>query len=261
MPFRSLITSFTKHISRELLIIGAESLAIGAIFGGTFLWQDLHQSTPLQPAAIHGAVEGTSWPSEQNEPDETASPTLSPSPISATASPQVQQQTPKPSRTAIPVTNAISTFAWTPTPTPTPTILPVVHPCSLNTTDIEREVFAKTNEERLTTGAQALMWDNGIAGVAREHSLDMAEHGYFSHIDRANKTPWARAAKYGIVVSAENIGKWDSSMDDLAEFVDGIVSMWMASTGHRNNILGAFTKTGIGVVCSTNGYFITQEFR
>lgn len=265
MPFGNLGNYITRYISKELLVLGVEVFAVAAIFGGTMVWQNMHRAAPLQQAVILATQSDAPVPSASITPiptEITASPnvipTSVPSPTTASSVTPAQAKNPKATPTQI------QTVVHSAVPAPTPTITPtsyLIRPCSLANSDIERELFAQVNAQRIAAGLKSLKWDDTMAHVAREHSLDMAENNFFSHINLKGETPWARAAKYSTTVTAENIGKWTDDMDSLEKITGWTVSMWMASQEHKVNILGAFTETGVGVMCSTNGYYLTQVFR
>jgi len=83
-----------------------------------------------------------------------------------------------------------------------------------------------------------LAWHAGVATVAFNHSADMA------------------AAGIGYSTAGENIAAGQSTRA-------AVMTAWMASTGHRNNILsGSFTKLGVGVKQGGSyGIYWTQLFR
>src|SRR5688572_29802911 len=51
----------------------------------------------------------------------------------------------------------------------------------VNTASFERAAFGLINEKRIKIGLQPLIWSDGLAGVARVHSQNMAEFSFFSH--------------------------------------------------------------------------------
>ena len=79
----------------------------------------------------------------------------------------------------------------------------------------------------------------------------MAFGDYFAHIGRSGETPLMRIRRSGYIYSSslgfevgENIG-WGSLWLGTP---NAVVAAWMASPGHRANILdGRFRDTGIGV--------------
>lgn len=109
--------------------------------------------------------------------------------------------------------------------------------------DAERQMLELVNIERTKVGLKALEWNEATAEVARSHSKDMFEKGYFSHQNPAGQSPFDRLEKAGIKFGAagENIAY--ASTVELAH--NGL----MRSPGHRANILSAdFKRVGIGVV-------------
>lgn len=107
----------------------------------------------------------------------------------------------------------------------------------------EKQVFDLTNVERVNKGLQPFEWNEAVAVLARQHSKDMSDKNYFSHTNLQGEAPWDRAKKANIKYSyfGENIamGQWDAIQ---------VVSGWMNSSGHRNNILKEkYTGLGVGV--------------
>jgi uncharacterized protein YkwD len=109
----------------------------------------------------------------------------------------------------------------------------------------------------------------------------MADHGYFAHENLQGENVWDRLYDAGISwhMCAENIccvpafrtyyyingvlvGKDSYTMEQLAELA---VSSWMASSGHRANILNAaYTYSGLGVgrgiQNGVDSFLFTQDF-
>lgn len=122
--------------------------------------------------------------------------------------------------------------------------------------DLENQMIALVNNERTTRGFKALTYDPSLRQIAREHSADMFERGYFSHYSPEGKTVADRAAAAGIdyQVIGENLAYAPSL--ELAHH--GL----MNSPGHRANILSPdFNKIGIGIEDGgVYGLMITQDF-
>lgn len=125
--------------------------------------------------------------------------------------------------------------------------------------DFEVDAFDLLNDERTSRGIAALTMDQTLREVARAHSEDMVDRGFFSHTNPDGLDPFDRMANAGITYSTagENIA-WNSFPDPVQTAVDG----WMNSEGHRNNILNAdFTLTGMGAANDGGaGYYFTQVF-
>ena len=134
----------------------------------------------------------------------------------------------------------------TPSPTTAPPAEPAVSEPATSTAPIgadpaEAEVLALVNAERAANGCAALVWDASLAQVARLHSADMAARDFFDHTNPEGLSPFDRAAAAGTSASAENIAAGQQSAADA-------MASWMASPGHRDNILNcANTRIGVGV--------------
>lgn len=122
----------------------------------------------------------------------------------------------------------------------------------------ELQVLELVNEERAKYGLKPLEWDNALANVARAHSNDMANRGFFAHNNPDGETPFDRINAAGINYrsAGENIAAGQKSPQE-------VVNAWMNSEGHRANILNSsYTKLGVGFVTTNNGYktYWTQNF-
>jgi uncharacterized protein YkwD len=87
-----------------------------------------------------------------------------------------------------------------------------------------------------------LEWDEDVAEVARRHSVDMIQRGFFDHIDPGNRSPFDRLKAAGIPYhrAAENILHGTA---DARRALD----LWMDSPGHRQNLVDcAYTHHGVG---------------
>lgn len=123
---------------------------------------------------------------------------------------------------------------------------------------LELQVHDLVNDRRNSRGLRPLQWDVRIADAAREHSRAMAARRRdFGHEDFDSR---ATAIQRLMTVRsiAENVAYDSRTGDQLASHV---VAGWMASSGHRQNIEGGFTRTGIGVARGTDGVrYFTQIF-
>ncbi len=122
--------------------------------------------------------------------------------------------------------------------------------------EAEREMFRMVNTERAKQGLQLLSFDNALADVARAHSQDMFERGYFSHYTPERLSPFDRMGNAGIefTYAGENLA--------LAPSTDLAMQGLMNSPGHRANILNPnFNKIGIGAIDGgIYGLMFSQEF-
>jgi uncharacterized protein YkwD len=102
------------------------------------------------------------------------------------------------------------------------------------------------NTQRRAHGLKKLR-DNGKLDLAsRRHANDMARRNYFAHGDfvgRIRAAHYLRGANRGYTLG-ENIA-WGS---DVLATPQQIVKAWMASPGHKANILnGLFQDIGVGI--------------
>jgi stress response protein SCP2 len=118
-------------------------------------------------------------------------------------------------------------------------------------------VVAATNLERRRHGLATLAVDARLGAAAQLHSVDMVRRGFFSHQNPDGEQVSDRAAAVGYPYRkvAENIA---AGQRDAAEVVAG----WMASPGHRRNILdGELTQIGVGhALGGSYGVTWTQVF-
>lgn len=123
--------------------------------------------------------------------------------------------------------------------------------------DLEAEMLELVNRERIATGLEPLAGDPEMTEVARRHSADMFERGYFSHNTPENKTPFdrMRALDVRFRTAGENLA--------LAPTLSIAHTGLMNSPGHRANILEPrYGRLGIGVLDGgRRGLMITQNFR
>jgi uncharacterized protein YkwD len=107
------------------------------------------------------------------------------------------------------------------------------------------------NRERLRRHERPLRWNDRLTGAAQRHTESMAFGDYFEHDGPRGDTPLSRMRAAGYIYSrhlgyeiGENIG-WGTLWLGTPR---AMVSAWMASSGHRANILDPrFRDTGVGV--------------
>jgi uncharacterized protein YkwD/uncharacterized membrane protein required for colicin V production len=121
----------------------------------------------------------------------------------------------------------------------------------------EQQMLELVNQERVGAGLRPLAADEALRGVARGHSLEMFERGYFAHDSPTAGTPYDRMRAAGVpfVLAGENLA--------YAPSVQIAHQGLMHSPGHRANILRVeFGRVGIGVIHSQfQGSMFTQDFR
>ena len=111
------------------------------------------------------------------------------------------------------------------------------------------------NQDRNNNGLGALTLDAELCRIARIKSADMRDNRYFAHESPTYGRVGEMLRHFGYRFSAagENIAHHAN--------VDKTQAAFMSSQGHRQNILGGWTKMGIGIVTDANGYiYATQIF-
>ncbi len=174
-----------------------------------------------------------------------AQPTLAVAPV-ATPTPVPPPPTvPPPPPTVPPPTPTLPP----PTPTPQPPPPPPSPPASLST--FESDILGGVNAERVAAGLAPLQLDSALVMVARERSNDMVQKGYFGHTSPTGETAFSIMDRYGIPYgwAGENLAR--NNYPD-SESVAVALRDWMASQGHRDNILGTHYAT-IGVGAAADG--------
>lgn len=157
------------------------------------------------------------------------------------------------------VTQNNNTTPQTPAPTapiapsvPQPTT-PVDNQGSISST--EKMMLDLINKERTENGLKPLQWHAELSNVAKLKSEDMVKNNYFSHTSPTYGSFIQMVHNSGIPYRqvGENLAK--------AKDVQKAHVMFMASQGHRNNILStSFTHVGIGITQDQYGIVITQLF-
>ncbi|TXS22576.1 CAP domain-containing protein [Streptomyces sp. ms191] len=185
-------------------------------------------------------------------PKKTAAPKPKPKPAApkTTAAPAPEKPVAKPSRTATPKPAPTAHKPVERPKAPAPTAAPAGRDTAAAT-----EVVRLVNQQRALVGCTPVTADSGLSALADAFSRDMAARGFFDHTDPDGATPWVRAQKAGIAnMGGENIAR--GQVDAAA-----VMQSWMASDGHRANILNCDFKTiGVGVHFADGGPWWTQDF-
>lgn len=121
----------------------------------------------------------------------------------------------------------------------------------------EREVLTLVNEHREVEDLHALDIHDVLVEIARKHSMDMAM-GFLplGHDGFENRTEEAlNYFEHSTYEIAENVGMARGNNASQAA-----VDMWLDSTGHRDNIEGPYTLSGIGSYERDGAIYFTQIF-
>lgn len=147
-----------------------------------------------------------------------------------------------------------------------------LQPSASNLALVDAATLCLVNRERTSRGLPALRPNADLQHSAQAHSNDMASGDYFAHVSLSGSTPLGRMRAAGYITNSrlgyavgENIA-WATLW--LAS-PKAIVAGWMASPGHRANILDAeYRETGVGIsphplaslARGESGAIYTQDF-
>jgi hypothetical protein len=111
-------------------------------------------------------------------------------------------------------------------------------------TDIDtKKLLDTTNRVRISNGLSPLKENSLLTIAASKKADDMFEKNYWSHFGPSGETPWAFIIDTGY--------EYEYAGENLAKnfmFSEDVVSAWMDSKAHRENILnGRFDEVGYAV--------------
>jgi uncharacterized protein YkwD len=135
---------------------------------------------------------------------------------------------------------------------------PTAPPPALTLPD-KQQVFDLVNQERVKAGEAPLTDDVRLDASAQAKCADMVKYNYHEHVSPENVT-WQ--SFFYPELQKSHIGE---NLSWNYQAASGVVTGWMGSEGHRENILDA-TYNHVGyAVCgkSTNGFFdnaVVQHF-
>lgn len=120
---------------------------------------------------------------------------------------------------------------------------------------MEDKILYYVNQHRKEVGKPPLQMLNAASAEAAKHSSNMASRKTgFGHDGFETRIATIRKSFGTVSAAAENVAYGQLS---AKEVVDG----WINSSGHRKNMEGSYTYTGIGVAKDRSGtIFFTQIF-
>ena len=109
------------------------------------------------------------------------------------------------------------------------------------------KVLKQTNQQRINEGLESLRYSEALSASAQAKAEHMFANDYWAHNAPDGTTPWDffKDADYQYLIAGENLAKdfYDTS---------GMMSAWMKSPTHRDNIINSkYKEIGIGVVNGT----------
>lgn len=117
-------------------------------------------------------------------------------------------------------------------------------PSSAATADDEARLFQLTNDARSANGLAPLAYDTLASNVARVWAQELARSANLRHNPNLANQVGAQVTNQWTRIG-ENVG--------YAGSIDSVQNAYMNSTGHRNNILGAYNRVGVGSARGSDG--------
>jgi uncharacterized protein YkwD len=104
------------------------------------------------------------------------------------------------------------------------------------------------NTERARAGRAPLAWQSQVVAAALAHSTDQAAMNRMTHTGSDGSDAGDRILRAGFVWRA-----WGENVAAGFTGVQSVFNGWMASAGHRAQILGNYTFVGLAAVSSSSG--------
>ncbi|MEV7504099.1 CAP domain-containing protein [Streptomyces sp. NPDC093018] len=226
---------------------GATALALADIPAPTDTAAPGQTATPRQPGTVQAIPKQRAHHQHPRHlPKSPGTPLTIAAPIAsqaATAQPDEAPPADQPGQTDAPA------------PAPTASSAPATAtPSTTAASGVTAQIVQLVNAERAKAGCRPLTLNAKLTKAAQEHSADMAAHQNMSHTGSDGSDPGTRITQAGYTWSAygENVAYGYST---AAEVMAG----WMASPGHRANILNCgYQEIGVGL--AQPGSYWTQDF-
>jgi uncharacterized protein YkwD len=132
-----------------------------------------------------------------------------------------------------------------PAPAPKPAPVPIPTPVP---GDEAAQLLAEHNARRSEAGLPPFVPSVKLQAAAQGHATVMAQLGRMAHSGIGDGDPGSRlrGVGYAFRAAGENVAM---GQRDVA----AVMSSWMGSSGHRENILGHFSQGGFAVAYSPRG--------
>lgn len=106
------------------------------------------------------------------------------------------------------------------------------------------DLVHQTNTKRQEQGLSALSYNEALSDAARRKAQHMLDNNYWAHNAPDGTTPWSffKAAGYEYIFAGENLARGFSGTNE-------VLDAWMASPGHKENIMSPnYKEIGFAVV-------------
>jgi uncharacterized protein YkwD len=116
--------------------------------------------------------------------------------------------------------------------------------------DLERQTLVAINDVRRENGLAPVRLNAALASAAREHSLSMAEHGFFRHESWDGTAFWKRIEPMYPQLPGRTWSTGENLVWASPELTArAAVDLWLKSAPHRKNLLApSWRDVGLGGV-------------
>ena len=117
-----------------------------------------------------------------------------------------------------------------------------------------KRVFEIVNENRRAAGVEELEWDDILASCATERAYELQDRMSHTRPDDSKWSTILEETGVSYSKSGENIASGQTS-------AKAVMTAWMKSTGHKNNIMNTgYERMGVGCVYIDGTYYWVQLF-
>ena len=132
-------------------------------------------------------------------------------------------------------------------------------PIAVGAASVESQSFQLMNSARAQKGVGQLAFDNELSRIARTHSEEMRDRGFFSHKNPDGKGLRNRLKANG--VSFSSAGENLALVSDTGDPAGLAHQQLLSSPEHRDVMLAErFVRAGVGVARSGSTFWITQIY-
>lgn len=119
---------------------------------------------------------------------------------------------------------------------------------------LELAVLDSINSARAEAGLPALVWSERAASAARKYAQELVESERFAHTGVKGSNVHDRLNAEGLVHFIANENLAQVSFNGTVPSAQTVVNGWMASPGHRSNIIDVdklYSHAGVGAHCGS----------
>lgn len=131
----------------------------------------------------------------------------------------------------------------------------------IDTDEIASLVIDFVNQERESRGKAALERNNELMDNAALRAEEISEQFTHSRPDGSSYNTVVTIKNFGVGENIEATGGINVANSDIEALAKHLVKQWMASPGHKRNILASrYKETGVGIYVYDNNIYASQLF-